>query len=290
MQDNDLDEEILASWHFCKSNEVDPYNGVLNEILNTYKLKEKVEQNELLLQLAKQHIKQLTDFLKGWRYMTTITDQNGYILFEQGERTVSREADKIKFTEGAKWVESHVGTNAIGLALRLQKPISVKGYEHYSKASQQWNCTAAPIFDQNNKVIGVFNISSLYKSINYNYILACVQLAANSISLAWKKQLEQEIDFLKKSELNDSEDSILCTFNDVICSLPNQLLPEYKEYIDSPIKNFTQETNINIARSKIPIIWKDRLIGYRAPVTIPEKEKPINFKGIKGTSSAFQQV
>jgi len=290
MQDNDLDEEILASWHFCKSNEVDPYNGVANEILNTSKLKEKVEENELLLQLAKPHIKQLTDFLKGWRYMTTITDQNGYILFEQGERTVSREADKIKFTEGAKWVESHVGTNAIGLALRLQKPISVKGYEHYSKASQQWNCTAAPIFDQNNKVIGVFNISSLYRSINYNYILACVQLAAESISLSWKKQIEQDMEFIRKSKYNQNKDTILCTFNGIICHLPNKLLPEYKSYINHHITNLSKDTNITITNSYIPIFKKERIVGYQVSVNIPEKKKEVYFTGVKGTSSSFQNV
>lgn len=285
-----LKEDIITSWHYCKNNDVDPYNGVANDILDTSTLERKQKENELLLQLAKPHIQQLRNFLKGWLYITTITDREGYILLEQGEQTISKEANKIKFSEGSKWVESHVGTNAIGLALRLQKPISVKGYEHFAVASQQWNCTAAPIYDQHSKVIGVFNISSLYKSINYNYILACVQLVANSISLAWKKQVEQDIKLLKQSELNNNEDCILCTFNDVICSLPKRLLPEYKEYIDSPIKNLTQETNINIARSKVPIIWKDRLIGYRVPIKIPEKEKAVYFKGVKGTSSAFQQV
>lgn len=289
-KDNDLKEEIIASWHFCKNNEVDPYSGVANEILETSVFEQKLKENELLLQLAKPHIKQLTDFLKGWRYMTTVTDRNGYILFEQGERTVSHEANKIKFTEGAKWVESHVGTNAIGLALRLQKPISVKGYEHYSKASQQWNCTAAPIFDQNNEVIGVFNISSLYRSINYNYILACVQLAAESISLSWKKQIEQDIKFIEKNKSNYHEDSVLCTFNGIICQLPNKLLPEYKNYINHHITSIAHETNVTITNSYVPILKENRIVGYQVSVNIPEKKKGIYFKGIRGTSSTFQHV
>lgn len=289
-KNNDLKEEIIASWHFCRKKEVDPFNGIANEILDTSIFEQKLKENELLLQLAKPHIKQLTDFLKGWRYMTTITDRNGYILFEQGERTVSYEANKINLTEGAKWVESHVGTNAIGLALRLQKPISVKGYEHYSKASQSWNCTAPPIFDQNNEVIGAFNISSLYRSINYDYILACVQLATESISLSWKKQIEQDIEFMKKSKANQNEDSILCTFNGIICHLPNKLLPEYKNYINRHITNLSRETNLTKTQPHIPILKNKRIIGYQVSVKIPEKKNGIYFKGIKGTSSSFQHV
>lgn len=286
----DLKEDIITSWYYCKDNNVNPYSGVAKDVLDLSTLEQKRKENEMLLQLARPHIQQLQEFLKGWRYITTITDRDGYILLEQGEKTVSMEANKINFTEGSKWVESEVGTNAIGLALRLKKSISVMGYEHFSVASQQWNCTAAPIFDHNNEVISIFNVSSLYRSINYNYILACVQLAANSISLAWKNQMEQDVKFLKQSEWSDEGISIVCTFNDVICSLPNKLLPAYQEYIGHSITTFSRETNIDVARSQIPIIHKERMIGYRVPITIPEKETSVYFRGIKGTSTAFQKV
>lgn len=67
----------------------------------------------MLLHLAKPHISQLQDFIKGWKFITTITDADGYILLEQDETTIRKEASKINFTEESKWTEDVVGTNAI---------------------------------------------------------------------------------------------------------------------------------------------------------------------------------
>lgn len=47
-----------------------------------------------------------------------------------------------------KWTEDEVGTNAIGTTLRIREPITVTGLEHYSLASQQWVCSATPIYDE----------------------------------------------------------------------------------------------------------------------------------------------
>jgi transcriptional regulator of acetoin/glycerol metabolism len=290
IQEKSMKDDIIKSWHYCMNSNVNPYSGVAHEILDVSTLEKKKQENELLLQLAKPHIQQLRDFLKGWHYITTITDQDGYILIEQGEKSVSREAQKIKFTEGSKWSENQVGTNAIGLALRLQKPISVKGYEHFSVASQQWNCTAAPIYNTRNQVVGVFNVSSLYRSINYNYIQACVELAAKSISFAWEKQLEQDMAFLGLPAWNENADNIVCNFDDIICSLPKKLLPEYQDYIGEPITKFTKETMLQVSRAHAPILHHDRVIGQRYPVTVPEKKTAVYFRGIKGTSTSFQQV
>lgn len=290
VDEHDVKKEIISSWHYCKGNDVNPYDGTANQVLDMATLTQKRKENKLLLQLAKPHIQQLQDFLKGWRYITTITDRNGYILLENGERTIQEEANKINFTEGSKWVEGDVGTNAIGLALRLQKSITVMGYEHYSKASQQWNCTAAPILGHEGEVIGIFNVSSLYRSINYNYILACVQLAANSISLAWKNQIEQDIHILKQSSWTDEENNIICLFNDVICSVSKRLYPAYQQFIGQSITTLTNETNVSLVGSPISITYEGRIIGYRIPVSIPEKQSSIYFKGVTGTSGAFKNV
>src|SRR5699024_6908641 len=117
-----LKNDIISSWHYCKNNEVNQYDGVANHILDSSTLAKKQKDNTLLLQIAKHHIEQFQDFIKDWHYIVTITDNDGYILLEQGEKTVHKEARKINFTTGSKWVEREVGTNAIGLALRLQKP------------------------------------------------------------------------------------------------------------------------------------------------------------------------
>lgn len=290
IEKHNLKNDIISSWHYCKNNEVNPYDGVANHILDSSTLAKKQKDNTLLLQIAKPHIEQLQDFIKDWHYIVTITDNDGYILLEQGEKTVHKEARKINFTTGSKWVEREVGTNAIGLALRLQKPITVMGYEHYSRASQQWNCTASPIYDHDGKVLGVFNVSSLYRSLNYNYILACIKLAANSISLAWKQQIEEDINTLKQSNLLKKDNIIICLFNDEICSMSENLYAAYRQYIGQSIQTLITEENLVVSGNQISITHKDREIGYTVSIPVPKKQSSIYFKGIIGTSESFQEV
>lgn len=285
-----LEKDIISSWHYCRENNVNPYDGISNHFLDTSTLKQKQQENNLLLHLAKPHISQLQDFIKGWKYITTITDVDGYILLEQGETIIRKEASKINFTEGSKWTEEVVGTNAIGLALRLKKPITVMGYEHYSKASQEWNCTAAPIYGHNDELLGVFNVSSVYDSLNYNYILACIRLAANSVSLAWKQQIEEDINVLQQSTLLQNENKIVCLFNDDICSMSKNIYPLYQQYIGQTIDTFIKKEKITISKNKISITHNERVIGYSVSVFIPEEQPSVYFNGIRGNSDSFQNV
>ncbi|AYV69852.1 hypothetical protein C2I06_04910 [Niallia circulans] len=183
-----LTPEIEESWHLCRQKGLNPHDGITDCILTPEEFEERLVENELLITLAKQNVKRLQKFLRGWRFVIILTDRDGYILYKEGESSINIAAETIRFKEGAKWGEIEVGTNAIGLAARYKKPMMVRGYEHFSKASQQWNCSAAPIFNQHKDMIGVLNVSSLYQSINQPYVLACVKLIADSISLDWKKR------------------------------------------------------------------------------------------------------
>lgn len=286
-----LSSDIIESWHYCRQHHVNPYGGVAQQILDPKLFEQKIEKNQLLLDLAKPHIRQLQNFLKGWRYITTLTDRDGYILQQDGEKTVKYSAYKIYFKEGAKWDEIEVGTNAIGLALRLKKPITVKGYEHFSVVSQAWNCTAAPIFNQDNEVIGALNISSLYRSINYDYVLASVKLAADSISLEWRNQKQEDMEVLMRTGFGAERNCIVSSTNDLICSLPIELLPSYQEYVGCSLTKLRDETDIQLSTQRIQILNENRIIGYRTPVILSDHDaSSIVFKGLKGTSEKFQNV
>ncbi|WP_174614615.1 sigma-54-dependent Fis family transcriptional regulator [Virgibacillus ihumii] len=291
LQETGLSSDIIESWHYCRRHQVNPYDGIADRILDPKLLEQKMKKNKLLLDLAKPHIRQLQNFLKGWKYITTLTDRDGYILQQDGEKTVKNAAYKIYFKEGAKWDEIEVGTNAIGLALRLKKPITVKGYEHFSIASQEWNCTAAPIFDQYDEVIGALNISSLYHSINYDYVLASVKLAADSISLEWKNQKQEDMEVLMRTRFGSEQNCIVSSINDEICSLPMELLPGYQEYVGATLTTLSEETDIQLSNFRTPILNENRIIGYRTPVTIPgHDDDSVVFKGLKGTSEKFHSV
>lgn len=84
------------------------------------------------------------------------------------------------FIEGAVWSEEIMGTNAIGTVLAIDQPIHIFGYEHYCKCACLSTCSAAPIHDENNNIIGVLDLTGPYKNVN-PHTLGMVMAAAKSI-------------------------------------------------------------------------------------------------------------
>jgi transcriptional regulator of acetoin/glycerol metabolism len=285
-----LSNEIIQSWQFCRQHKVNPFDGVTTKILEKEDFENKIRENHLLLDLTKQNLPQLQKFLKGWSYVTILTDSDGCILYRTGENTIVKAAEHISFKEGVTWIEEEVGTNAIGLVKRLQTPINVNGYEHFARASHSWNCFAAPIINQKQELIGVLNISSMCPPSNVHYVLSSVQLAAESISLAWKKKVQEDIGWLLSNCYFTDSPSIICTQDKTICALSHQLIPNYQGLIGFSITEVDKE-ELKLSKTLIPIINENRIIGYRIPI-IDKKEQTSTFifNGIQGISKKYHYM
>lgn len=76
-----------------------------------------------------------------------LTDQNGMLLWVEGDRAVRGHLAGIRFHEGALWSEDQAGTNAPGTALVAGSAVQIVTREHYNEAVRGWSCSAAPILD-----------------------------------------------------------------------------------------------------------------------------------------------
>ncbi|WP_326846913.1 GAF domain-containing protein [Streptomyces kaniharaensis] len=107
-----------------------------------------------------------------------IADAEGHVLWQDGERTLRRSADRIGFLVGARWVEENVGTNGIAVALRTQRPMHVHSAEHYLRSHHSWTCVAAPVHDPGTgQLIGAVNLSGPAHSVR-PYLLRLTATAA----------------------------------------------------------------------------------------------------------------
>lgn len=89
-----------------------------------------------------------------------VGDADGRLLWVCGRPTVLRRAEGIQFVEGAAWGEDNAGTNAPGLALALDQPVTIESSEHFTSALQRWSCAAAPIHDPiTQEIIGVLDVT-----------------------------------------------------------------------------------------------------------------------------------
>ena len=92
--------------------------------------------------------------------IVAVGDQDGRLLWIDGDRTLRRKAESMLFVEGADWSERAVGTSAPGTALALDHGIQIQGAEHFTRIVHPWSCTAVPVHDPaTGSVLGVIDIT-----------------------------------------------------------------------------------------------------------------------------------
>ena len=107
-----------------------------------------------------------------------VTDGRGQLLWVRGKPWVLRQAESIRFVEGAQWDEGHAGTNAPGTALRLDAPVTITSAEHFVRPVQRWSCAAAPVHAPGTgTILGVIDITG-GQAIESPQTIAMVRAAA----------------------------------------------------------------------------------------------------------------
>lgn len=97
-------------------------------------------------------------------FVAALTDAEGTIVWTAGGRTMRRRAEQVAFVPGGRWNEGAVGTNALGLALREDRPATVWSAEHYAPIVHDWVCYSAPVHDPTTgRVAGVVDLSTTWR-------------------------------------------------------------------------------------------------------------------------------
>jgi GAF domain-containing protein len=113
-------------------------------------------------------------------YVFAVTDAAGTLLWVRGNHGVRGRAERMNFVEGAVWSEAEAGTNALGTALALRRPVQIIKAEHYNPAVRPWTCAAAPIRDPHSGlVLGVVDLTGR-ENIAGPYALALVRATAKA--------------------------------------------------------------------------------------------------------------
>ncbi len=173
-------EVILRSWQRCFKKGVDPHNNNLHDHLKGDKLAEALQHRERLMSVAHPFMTDLYALVKGSGFVVVLTNEAGYILELFGDEGAGETPMTSNFFIGASWHEKDAGTNAIGTAIEEQQPVQVSGPEHYCRKHHCLTCSAAPIFDPEDQLIGILDISGAYESAHL-HTLGMVVAAAKAI-------------------------------------------------------------------------------------------------------------
>lgn len=118
-------------------------------------------------------------------HIMLVTDAAGHLLWREGSATVRHQADKVLLTEGTRWTEEAIGTNAIGTALVVDGPVVIHGGEHLVRRYHPWTCAAAPVHDPDTgEVLGVVDVTGPLSTMHpatLALVSAATQLAESQL-------------------------------------------------------------------------------------------------------------
>ena len=95
--------------------------------------------------------------------VVAVTDPSTRILWTCESSSMRRRAEGVNFVPGGRWDEHSVGTNALDLATRFKRTVTVYSAEHFSPCVHEWTCWAAPIHDPaTGRQLGVLDLSTTW--------------------------------------------------------------------------------------------------------------------------------
>ncbi|MEF8679586.1 sigma-54-dependent Fis family transcriptional regulator [Bacillus bombysepticus] len=299
LDSNRINQRISESWHRCKQANVNPHMNKGQKILSSNIFQEQKKKSEIFLDIALPQIQNMRKTIDELQMMALLIDPDGYVLSLSGNKQTLKRAKHINFIEGVKWTESAVGTNAIGTALEIEEAIMISGTEHYTVASHSWSCAAAPIHNDDGKLIGVLDFSCPIEFL-HPYMLGMVTSIAHAIERECSIRVHQnELHLIHRflDVIDSDEQVVICNHRDVIISASKSVRERINNWSRMKLEELMHhglETKL-----EIPVYSNERIIGkcmylkenkqmntYSALTFI----KGITFSGVTGTSRAFQHT
>jgi transcriptional regulator of acetoin/glycerol metabolism len=182
IQPETMKQEIQASHERCRRFGVDPYTRCNHRqfCLTPEELDLRCEENREFLEIASAHIQEIYRFVAGAGFAMLIVDSEGFILDMIGDDVISNKIAAGNCRVGYRWTEKDVGTSAISLVVERRIPVQINDDDHFCKRGHGHTCSASPVFDDQNRFIGVLVMSGEVERV-HPHTLGMVITAAKAI-------------------------------------------------------------------------------------------------------------
>jgi hypothetical protein len=111
-------------------------------------------------------------------YFAAFSDATGVLLWTEGPARALRSAVAPRFLPGFICSEDRIGTNAIGTALVLDRPVQIFSAEHFNHLLHGWICAAAPIHDPHTgELLGAIDLSGEFRTAHLHSLALVAAVA-----------------------------------------------------------------------------------------------------------------
>ncbi|WP_181274812.1 helix-turn-helix domain-containing protein [Brevibacterium oceani] len=150
---------VLESWNRSIDRLHDPAGARVRVAYETDQLAEVRRRHPFhsIMPLLRSH---LIEPAKDAGLLAALGDEQGRLLWVEGERAVRDRAEAMGFLAGTDWSEEVMGTSAPGLALRSGSPVQISQAEHFAPDVHSWSCSAVPVTHPlTGQVIGIIDVT-----------------------------------------------------------------------------------------------------------------------------------
>jgi sigma-54 dependent transcriptional regulator, acetoin dehydrogenase operon transcriptional activator AcoR len=207
LTDAHVSKLLLSSWQRSARAGVAPSTRVAPLVARGDALEHLRRSNHDLLWAAKSLFMNSAHLLERSGSIMMLTDPHGVVLETAGDKRTLDAAQDIHLIAGGNWHEDVVGTNGIGTALAMRRPIQVHAAEHFGEGIKSWTCTAAPVFlPGTEQILGVIDISGPPSTYQGNNLVLAVSMA-RQIEAALIERANREHIYLLEASLKFSGSS-----------------------------------------------------------------------------------
>ncbi|MDU6747347.1 MAG: sigma-54-dependent Fis family transcriptional regulator, partial [Bradyrhizobium sp.] len=175
-----MSADIYDSWMRCITLGLDALRPPSPEFVDAAVLRQEQQRCSLVRGLALAEMHTLHQQIAGSNFMIAFATAEGLLLDSISDSSFSDASDAACIRAGSIWTESICGTNGLGTAAYLKRPIVVHGREHFFARYNNLTCVAAPIFAPDGEVAGILDASSDCMS-RQAHTQALVAMAATQI-------------------------------------------------------------------------------------------------------------
>jgi transcriptional regulator of acetoin/glycerol metabolism len=172
--------ELNRSHERCKRLGIQKNQVFSKRIVCDTELQRRFTFNRNLILTAEPYIENLMNFVRGSNFFILLTDKEGCILNAMGDEKILSESFSMKMIPGAFMNEENIGTNAMSMVIKTNKPIQVSGNEHFIHEYHKWTCSAAPIKDRYGNLIAVLDLTGYIEYV-HPHTLGMVIAASNAV-------------------------------------------------------------------------------------------------------------
>lgn len=203
-----IEPDIFASWVRSRQNSVDPLQAK-SDRLSEKELSKRLSDNELLIVVAHSYMSKLYSFLEEEHFSFILSAADGYILDMVGGTGKQMHESKLNSSMrvGVRRDEAYAGTNGVGTALFLDRPIQIFGAEHYVEMHHEYTSSAAPIHDADGNIIGCFNMVGP-RDAHSKHSLGMIVAAVDGVEKELRLRVANDRLFLLNAQLESTLQSM----------------------------------------------------------------------------------